>query len=399
VWGDWTQTERDFNAAMALIQESGGLGPLHLVAFPFYHPGFAFLPGGLEHLERICRQARAQLGEEISPSRLMVEEMTTVLHLFRGQLADAVRTGESALELRVRLGGHPYLSLDAALFLMIAHAARGDYAAVEPLFDLLFLGVDQQDQPAPDLQTYLFYVGRVRWLQACAQPHDKAQDEPDGNGYLMEARKIYAQMCALKEKDPRLDFPEARICRAWMQSLLDMAEGRYGKAERALRQPEVLEQRDRDSTMHGSTRLMLARLYLQQNRRPEALAELAAALVYHEQLGIPFAILLEGQSIVPLLRLAVEQHVHADYATHLLELLGADDKPLQVRVPQTGETLTPREVEVLRQIVQGANNRTIAERLVIAESTVKTHVYHIFAKLEVSNRTEAAARFRGMKSL
>jgi LuxR family maltose regulon positive regulatory protein len=398
-WGDQVQTERDFNTAMALIQEGGGLGPLHLVAFPFYHPGFAFLPGGLEHLERICRQARAQIGDEVSPSRLMVEEMTTVLHLFRGQLEDAVRTGESALVLRLRLGGHPYLSLNAALFLMIAHAALGDYAAVEPLFDQLFLGVDQQDQPPPDLQIYLFYAGRVRWLQACARNFDTAQNRPDRNNYLMEARKIYAQMCALREEDPRLDFPEVRICRIWMKSLLDIAERRYGKAEQALRQPEVLEQTDGDSTMHGSTRLMLARLYLQQNRRPEALAELAFSLAYHKQLGIPFAILLEGQSIVPLLRLAVEQHVHEDYAAYLLELLGSVDEQRPVHVPQTGETLTPREVEVLRQIVQGANNRTIAERLVIAESTVKTHIYHIFAKLEVSNRTEAAERFRGMRLL
>jgi len=399
VWGDQTQTEQDFNAAMALIQESGGLGPLHLVAFPFYHPGFAFLPGGLEHLERICRQARAQVGAEISPSRLMVAEMTTVLHLFRGRLADAVRTGERALALRVRLGGHPYLSLNAALFLMIAYAAQGDYAAVDPLFDLLFLGVDQQEQPPADLQVYLFYAGRVRWLQACAQPYDTTQDKHGQNKYLFEARKIYAQMCALREEDPRLDFPEVRICRTWMQSLLDIAEGHYSRAEQALRQPEVLQQTDRDSTMHGSTHLMLARHYLQQNRRPDALAELSAALAYHEQLGIPFAILLEGQSIVPLLRLAVEQDIHEDYATYLLGLLGADNESLQVRVPQTGEILTPREIEVMKQIVQGANNRTIAERLVIAESTVKTHIYHIFAKLEVSNRTEAAERFRGMRIL
>jgi ATP/maltotriose-dependent transcriptional regulator MalT len=100
---------------------------------------------------------------------------------------------------------------------------------------------------------------------------------------------------------------------------------------------------------------------------------------------------------VPLLRLAIEQGVHESYAAYLLELLGADDEPRPVHVPQTGETLTPREVEVLGLIVQGVTNRTIAERLVIAESTVKTHIYHIFAKLEVSTRTEAAARARELR--
>jgi LuxR family maltose regulon positive regulatory protein len=391
------QTERDFNAAMSLIRQSGRLDPLHLVAFPFFHPGFAFLPGGLAHLEYICRQARSQIGEEVSPSRLMIEEMTTVLHLFRGRLAEAIKTGKSALALRVRLGGHPYVSLDAALFLIIAYVALGDYAAVDDLFELLFLGVDQIDQPPPDLPVYLFYAGRVRWLQASAKPLDLDIDPPVRTSYLAEARRIYNQMSTLMERDPQLDFPEAHISRLWMQSLLDMAEGHFGEAERILRQKEVIEQTDRDSTMHGSTRLMLARLYLQQNRRQEALTELSLALAYYEQLGIPFPILLEGQSIVPLLHLAVEQNVHKEYAAYLLELLGADEKPRPVFVPRTGETLTPREVEVLRQIAQAANNRTIAERLVITESTVKTHIYHIFAKLDVSNRTEAAARFREMQ--
>jgi LuxR family maltose regulon positive regulatory protein len=141
---------------------------------------------------------------------------------------------------------------------------------------------------------------------------------------------------------------------------------------------------------------MLARLYWAQDRREEAMAELAPVLAYHQQLGLPFAILVEGQSVVPLLRQAVKQGLYERYAAHLLGLLGAHDERRPVKVPSTGQTLTPREVEVLGQILQGVSNRTIAERLVISESTVKTHVYHIFAKLDVSSRTEAAARTRDL---
>ena len=372
-WGEWVETERDFNAAMTLIEASGGLDPLYLLVLPFFHPGFAVLPGGLEKLERICRQARAQVAGEISPSRLMVEEMRTVLYLFRGQLAEAVGAGESALELRERLGGHPYLSLDAAFFLMLAHAARGDFAAVEPLFDLLFLGVDQTDEPPPDLPTYLFYAGRVRWLQ----------------GRVQEATTIYDQMSALLADSPLRETPEARICRTWMWSLLQVAAGRYGEAERALRRPEVLEQRDRASTIHGCTRLMLARLYLQQGRRREALVEMDPVLAYHERLGIPFPILLEGQSVAPLLRLAAEEGVHEHYAAYLLELLGADDEPRPVDVPRTGATLTPRQVEVLGLVTAGYSNRAIAEELVISEWTVKSHLTKIYRKLDVASRSQA----------
>ncbi|MEJ2711563.1 MAG: tetratricopeptide repeat protein, partial [Anaerolineales bacterium] len=289
---------------------------------PFFHPNFAFLPGGLEQLEHICDQAKAQVDDQISPSRLMVEEMAMVLHLYRGQLAQAIRIGESALALRKRLGGHPYLSLNAALFLILAHAARGQYAAIEPLIDPLFLGINQEDQPPADLAAFLFYIGRVRWLQ----------------GRLEEARRIYARICTFIEEDPQRAIPEALICRAWMQSLLEMTAGRSGQAERLLRQPEVLEQ-DRGSTVHGCTRLMLARLYWQQNRQQEAMSELAPALAFHQQLGIPFTILLEGQSIVPLLHFAVEQGIHARYAADLLAMLGADETQ-PIFVPQTGETLT-----------------------------------------------------------
>ena len=63
-------------------------------------------------------------------------------------------------------------------------------------------------------------------------------------------------------------------------------------------------------------------------------------------------------------------------------------------VAETGETLSPREVEVLRLIAVGANNAAIAQQLVISLHTVKTHVAHILAKLNVTSRTEAALRAR-----
>jgi DNA-binding NarL/FixJ family response regulator len=45
---------------------------------------------------------------------------------------------------------------------------------------------------------------------------------------------------------------------------------------------------------------------------------------------------------------------------------------------------------VLREIADGADNSTIAERLVISENTVKTHVHSILRKLAVENRIQAA---------
>lgn len=57
-----------------------------------------------------------------------------------------------------------------------------------------------------------------------------------------------------------------------------------------------------------------------------------------------------------------------------------------------GTALTIREREVLEQIAKGKENKEIAQQLRITKETVQVHVRNIFAKLEVSNRTEAAVK-------
>ena len=56
------------------------------------------------------------------------------------------------------------------------------------------------------------------------------------------------------------------------------------------------------------------------------------------------------------------------------------------------EPLTERELEVLRLISSGQSNAQVAQALVIALSTVKTHTNTIFGKLAVTSRTQAIAR-------
>jgi two-component system, NarL family, response regulator LiaR len=58
--------------------------------------------------------------------------------------------------------------------------------------------------------------------------------------------------------------------------------------------------------------------------------------------------------------------------------------------PPTPDPLTAREVEVLRWVAEGLENWEIAEKLVISEATVRTHVSNIMGKLHLASRTQAA---------
>lgn len=63
------------------------------------------------------------------------------------------------------------------------------------------------------------------------------------------------------------------------------------------------------------------------------------------------------------------------------------------------ETLSERELEILRLLAQGYTNQQIADALTVVVGTVKTHIHHIFGKLGVSNRVQAVARARELNLL
>ncbi|MET3509621.1 MULTISPECIES: response regulator [Plantibacter] len=65
----------------------------------------------------------------------------------------------------------------------------------------------------------------------------------------------------------------------------------------------------------------------------------------------------------------------------------------------TRPQLSARELEVLALVAAGNSNRAIAAALFISESTVKTHLLHVFEKLEVADRTRAVTRAQELRLL
>jgi NarL family two-component system response regulator LiaR len=89
-----------------------------------------------------------------------------------------------------------------------------------------------------------------------------------------------------------------------------------------------------------------------------------------------------------------EAQLHPEVTKKLMSRVTAKAKPPAPAPAQPGKSgakdLTERELEVLRLIATGMSNREIAQALIIAEKTVKTHVSNILSKLRLADRTQAA---------
>jgi ATP/maltotriose-dependent transcriptional regulator MalT len=158
----------------------------------------------------------------------------------------------------------------------------------------------------------------------------------------------------------------------------------------------------------------LAELGAREGRRSEALALLLALE------GLPGA--YETYQRAARLRQELERYLDADEQASalaesgrpllpwLMEIIDRPAPPQAVApahppaivppgglyVAEIGETLSPREVEVLRLLIAGASNPAIADTLVISRFTAKNHVASILQKLAVTTRTQAALRGRAL---
>lgn len=81
-----------------------------------------------------------------------------------------------------------------------------------------------------------------------------------------------------------------------------------------------------------------------------------------------------------------EVRLHPTAARRLMEQVSAPAPPQAASLAE----VTPREHEVLGLVAQGLSNREIAQRLVISEKTVKTHVSSLLDKLDLQDRTQLA---------
>lgn len=151
-----------------------------------------------------------------------------------------------------------------------------------------------------------------------------------------------------------------------------------------------------------TAKLLCARGHLSQRAPDAADAALHQALKLAAAQDAAGLIAMDSAGLDALLmRHAAGDDALSVFARRVLSMLpqseaGASTLHQAQAAAQSGlaEPLSVRELEVLRLIAAGFPNKAIAETLIIAPSTVKTHINNILAKLDAANRTEAVAKAR-----
>ena len=308
---------------------------------------------GLRLLLSFCRSHYTAVLTSRGRWREAEEEIVEALADMRAEYPGIAADGATRLaDLRRRQG-----RLDEAeqMFASVEFHRRG-------LLGLAAVALDREDHAAA--------VDRAeRYLRRI--PPENRTDRAGGLEVLVGAGVALGDVDGARSASAELRSLAEAVATPMLQAAADEAEGRIlaatGEHDRARGRLE-----DAIFGFAGSgapfdamrTRVILARSLAALGRKEHAAAELRAALESARRMGAG---------------------LDAERAESLLDEL--EGRP----TPAAADSLTEREIEVLRLVSAGKTNRAIAEELFISEKTVARHVSNIFTKLGLSTRAAATA--------
>jgi len=150
-----------------------------------------------------------------------------------------------------------------------------------------------------------------------------------------------------------------------------------------------------ETAARAAHRASLIEILLLKSRLPgegeTTLAEALALGAAHNQRRV----FVDEPELLPFLRVYHAKHLEDPFAASLL--MDCERRMKAMEKPPT--LLSDREMDVLRLMAAGLSNQEIAERLVVALSTIKSHVKSILMKLDAENRTAAVTRAREIELL
>jgi len=344
--------------------------------------------GRLRHAFTIFQQAPERYRTGIGAGSLWVNLEGAALIQYEWNNLDAalehIRVGMDISEKLGDPSGRAYGHLLQARI----HHARGDLPAAVTAFQEMLhwaaqISASHGFQPGP---AELDMLRTQHWLRS-------------GN---LPAVRDWAEQSGLSTED-EADYRRLREHLTFARFLLAQ-----GEPERIL---PLLERIGQQAESHGRMRdlieiLTLHALALQAaGQMEEAVVKIERALTLGEPEGYIRTFLDEGEPMARLLQRVAQHTGVPDYSTQLLAAFAADDETSKLAqasaLPSAAliEPLSERELEVLILLADGMTNREIANALHITVGTVKTHVHNIYGKLQVQNRTAAAARARELNLL
>lgn len=194
---------------------------------------------------------------------------------------------------------------------------------------------------------------------------------------------------------------------ALAQIRLALAEGAFTRAREQIAAARELAQLHLRYRRMLTLRLLNALALAGLGRQTEAFDEIGEAMrmASHEGFLRPF--IDEGEPLAALVRAWAQAQARRFNALGVMPrfvdtLLARLPAPATAQTPNAqaadapAETLTARELDVLRMLADGHRNRVIAEKLFVSELTVKSHLRNINAKLSAQNRTQAVAIARSL---
>ena len=330
-------------------------------------------------VERVERLAAGLSGADTASLTAMrpVRAGAALLHL---GIDRAVTELRRCLVESAEFGRMAWKHQEAEALLMTAALGTGDLATVRKIVDDAAALFDTSPIHGLHRHVYVYAGLRALWLA----------------GEHRELADTYRRLLA---GQPSAGLSTETVARAVAEAMIARAEGRGLATLETLSEAEETQRRGRCWWWVGLPGLERASILLEDGRTAAAIEAAAPTLDTAATYGAGILV-AEAQAHRAVLERCARAGIHTDLVRTVLAVIDGQDRVREpVVIPDSGESLSSREIEVLEQVATGASNRVIAEALFISEPTVKSHLTRILRKLQASSRTHAVARARELRLL